>query len=124
MIQILAPRSRFVNNPQLHTVVPPSGLHMNFLYTVRLRVTRAGNKATKQLLICDVNRISVKSNCVHLPQHGPGVDSVSNRNEYQGYFLRHKGYVCVGLTTLPPSLTVQIFWELQHPEARKICRGP
>ena len=25
------------------------------------------------------------------PQYGPGVDSVSNENEYQGYFLRGKG---------------------------------
>ena len=37
------------------------------------------------------------SNC------GPGVESVSNRNEYQEYFLEGKGGRCVGLTTLPPS---------------------
>jgi hypothetical protein len=37
-------------------------------------------------------------------QHcGPGVDSVSNRNEYQEYFLGFKGGRCLGLTTLPPS---------------------
>jgi hypothetical protein len=29
----------------------------------------------------------------------PGVDSASNRNEYQEYFLRGKGGRCVGLTT-------------------------
>jgi len=34
---------------------------------------------------------------------GPGVDSASNRNEYQEYFLAGKGGPCVGLTTLPPS---------------------
>ena len=33
----------------------------------------------------------------------PGVDSVSNRNEYQEYFLEGKSGRCVGLTTLPPS---------------------
>ena len=33
----------------------------------------------------------------------PGFDSVSNRNEYQDYFLGGKGGRCVGLTTLPPS---------------------
>jgi len=33
---------------------------------------------------------------------GPGVDSASNRNEYQEYFLRGKGSRCVGLTTLSP----------------------
>jgi len=29
--------------------------------------------------------------------------SLSNRNEYQEYFLGDKGGRCVGLTTLPPS---------------------
>jgi hypothetical protein len=35
--------------------------------------------------------------------YGPGVDSASNRNEYQGYLVGCKGGRCVGLTTLPPS---------------------
>ena len=35
--------------------------------------------------------------------NGPGVDSSSNRNEYQEYFLGGKGGRCVRLTTLPPS---------------------
>jgi len=35
--------------------------------------------------------------------YGPGVDSASNRNEYQEYFLGRKVGRCVGLTTLPPS---------------------
>jgi hypothetical protein len=33
----------------------------------------------------------------------PGVDSASNRNEYQEYLLGAKDGRCVGLTTLPPS---------------------
>jgi hypothetical protein len=37
------------------------------------------------------------------PHYGPGVDSASNTNEYQGYFLGGKGGRCVGLTTLPRS---------------------
>jgi len=37
------------------------------------------------------------------PPCGPGVDSVSNRNKYQEYFLGGKGGRCVRLTTLPPS---------------------
>jgi hypothetical protein len=37
------------------------------------------------------------------PHYGPGIDSASNRNEYQKYFLGSKGGQCVGLTTLPPS---------------------
>jgi hypothetical protein len=34
-----------------------------------------------------------------LPHYGPGVDSASNRNEYQEYFLESKGGRCVGQTT-------------------------
>jgi len=40
------------------------------------------------------------------PHYGPGVESASNRNEYQGYLLgggEGKGCRCVGLITLPPS---------------------
>jgi hypothetical protein len=33
----------------------------------------------------------------------PVVDSASNRNEYQEYFLGGKGIGCIGLTILPPS---------------------
>jgi len=35
--------------------------------------------------------------------YGPGVDSVSNRNGYQEYFLGGKGGRCLELITLPPS---------------------
>jgi hypothetical protein len=34
------------------------------------------------------------------PHYGPGVDSVSNRNEFQQYFLWGKGGRCAGLTIL------------------------
>jgi hypothetical protein len=37
------------------------------------------------------------------PHYGPGVDSASNKNKYQEYFLGEKGGRCVGLTTLSPS---------------------
>ena len=37
------------------------------------------------------------------PPYGPGVDSASSRNEYQGNLLRGKCCRCVGLTTLPSS---------------------
>ena len=47
--------------------------------------------------------IDIKS----FPSHyGPGVDSGSNRNEYQQYFLGGKGGRCVRLTTLPTSCAV------------------
>jgi hypothetical protein len=37
------------------------------------------------------------------PHYVPGVDSASNINEYQEYFLGGKGGRCLELTTLPPS---------------------
>ena len=37
------------------------------------------------------------------PYYGPRVDSASNINKYQGYFLGEEGGRCVGLTTLPLS---------------------
>jgi hypothetical protein len=40
---------------------------------------------------------SFRSHC------GPGVNSASNRNEYQEYFLVGKGGRCIRLTTLSPS---------------------
>ena len=47
--------------------------------------------------------IDIKS----FPSHcGPGVDSASNRNEYQEYLLGVKSGQCVGLTTSPPSCAV------------------
>ena len=47
--------------------------------------------------------IDIKSFRSH---YGPGVDSASNRNEYQEYFLGVKSCRCVRLTTLPPSCAV------------------
>jgi len=38
--------------------------------------------------------------------YGPGVDSASNRNEYQEYFLVVKSGQHVRLTTLPPSWAI------------------
>jgi len=38
--------------------------------------------------------------------YGPGVDSASNRNEYQEYFLGGKGGRCVKVTALPSSCAV------------------
>jgi hypothetical protein len=46
------------------------------------------------------------------PHHGPWVDSASNRNEYQGYFLGVKDCQCVGLTTLQPHVLYAIYWTL------------
>jgi hypothetical protein len=54
------------------------------------------------------------------------VDSASNRNEYQEYFLG-KGVQCLGLTTLPPSCADCLkLWEphpLETSEPVKACSG-
>jgi hypothetical protein len=56
--------------------------------------------------------------------YGPGVDSASNRNEYQEYFLGGKGSRCVRLTTLPPSCADCIeIWEPQPPGTLRACPG-
>ena len=54
---------------------------------------------------------------------GPGINSASNRIEYQEYFLGGKGGRCIGLT-LPPSCAN--CFEIcipQPPEAFKACTG-
>jgi hypothetical protein len=40
------------------------------------------------------------------PPYSPGVDSASNRNEYNENFLGVKDGRCVGLIPLPPSFAV------------------
>ena len=40
---------------------------------------------------------------INRPHYGPGFDSVSNRNAYQGYLLGSKGGGGLRLTTVPPS---------------------
>jgi len=50
------------------------------------------------------------------------VDSASNRNEYQEYFLEGKGGRCLVLTTLPPSWADCLEkWETQPPRTLKAC---
>jgi hypothetical protein len=59
--------------------------------------------------------------------YGPGVDSFSNRNEYQQYFLGGGGGKCcqyVGLTTLPPSCADFLeTWEPELPGTLRACPG-
>jgi hypothetical protein len=53
-----------------------------------------------------------------------GVDSASNRHEYQEYFLGSQGGRCVGLTTLPPSCAdYPEIWEPQPPGTLQACNG-
>jgi len=59
-----------------------------------------------------------------LPYYGPEVDSASNRNEYQEYFLEVKGSRCIGLKTLPPSCADYLeIWEPQLPGTSRACPG-
>ena len=56
------------------------------------------------------------------PHYGPRVDSASNRNEYQEYFLGGKGGRCLGVTTLPPSCADCLeIWETQPPGTLSAC---
>ena len=53
-----------------------------------------------------------------------GLNQVSNRNEYQEYFLGGKGGRCEGLTTLPPSCADCLaIWEPQSPGTLTACPG-
>jgi hypothetical protein len=59
-----------------------------------------------------------------IKHYGPGVDSVSNRTEYQEYFLGGKGCRCLGLTTLSPSCADCLeIWEPQPPGTLRACPG-
>ena len=54
----------------------------------------------------------------------PGVDSASNRIEYQEYFLAGKGGRCLGLITLQPSCADYLeIWEPQPPGTLRTCPG-
>jgi len=53
----------------------------------------------------------------------PGVDSASNRNEYQEYFLRGKGGRCIGLNLQPSCAVCLEIWEPQPPGTLTACPG-
>ena len=58
------------------------------------------------------------------PHYDPGVDSASNRNEYQEYFMGGKGGRCVWLTTLPPSCAEWLeIWEPHPSGTLRVCPG-
>ena len=59
-----------------------------------------------KLAYCEITRIHNAFYKSYLHSYGPGVDSASNRNEYQEDFLGLKSGQCIMLTTLPP------FWAI------------
>ena len=68
-----------------------------------VKVLHIGTSLDRSQLVSMEFFIHVKSFRSH---YGPGVDSASNRNEYQEYFLGGKAGRCIRLTTLPPSCAV------------------
>ena len=65
-------------------------------------ICRAGH-AVAQLVVALRYKPKSREFSSRLSQYGPGVDSASNKNEYQKYLLGGKGGQYVGLTTLPSS---------------------
>ena len=58
------------------------------------------------------------------PHYAHGVESASNRNEYQEYFLGGKGGRCVRLINLPTSCADCLeIWEPQTAGTLKACPG-
>ena len=56
------------------------------------------------------------------PHCGPEIDSASNRNEYEEYFLWDKGGRCLKLTTLPPLCADCLeMWESQLSGTLRAC---
>ena len=59
-----------------------------------------------------------------IQDYGTEVDSASNRNEYQEYFLGSKGSRYLGLTNLPPSCADCLeMWETHPPGTLRACPG-
>jgi hypothetical protein len=72
------------------------------------------------IMLCLLDKIVIVKFCFTIP----GVDSASNRNEYQEYFLEGKGGRCVGLTTLPPSCAdCHEIWGPQPAGTLRACPG-
>jgi hypothetical protein len=58
------------------------------------------------------------------PHYGPGVNSSSNRNEYQERFLGDSGFRCAELTNLPLSCADCLeVWEPQPPGTLRASPG-
>ena len=57
--------------------------------------------------------------------YGPGIDTASNRNEYQEHFLLHEDGQWVWPTILPPSNAYFLeIWEPQTPGTLRDCPRP
>jgi hypothetical protein len=86
----------------IYAVIPLFGIQPRY-QNISFNVCTSGILFLKYSSLYTLVRLSdddIKSFRSH---YGPGVDSSSNRNENQEYFLGGKGGRCVRLTTLPPS---------------------
>jgi len=59
-----------------------------------------------QIICWDLKKVTLHAIKSFRSHYGPGVDSASNRNEYQEYLMGVKSGRCVRLATLPPSCAV------------------
>ena len=94
----------------------------------RLHTSKWATRWHSWLRHCAINR-NVAGSIPDLqsfrPHYDPGIDSASNRNEYQEYFLGDKGGRCVGLTTLPLSCADCLeIWEPQPLGTLCACNRP
>ena len=96
-----------------------------FISTFSIPCIQSGKSLVRSQMVSLVFFIDIKSFRSH---YGPGVDSASNRNEYQEYFLGGKDGRCLGLRNLPTSCPDCLaIWET-HPSgtlraAVQACNG-
>jgi hypothetical protein len=116
---------RFPCNPKLYMLPwsnkPVSGpypVQLNTIHILQLTSLQAGRSRVRFPMV------SLKFFIyIILPAaFGPGLDSASNRNEYQEYLLGGSGGRYVGLTILPPSCVDCLeIWEPQPPGTVRVC---
>ena len=106
-------------------VLPFSHLKLYTKYIYVYTVTHGGTQWRSWLRNCATSRKvagSIPDGVVRSMAFG--VDSASNRNEYQEFFGGVKDGRCVGLTTLPPSFADCLeIWEPQTPGTLRDCPG-
>jgi hypothetical protein len=122
----LAPDCKIIQQRYVWTRVLSHRSHNLFISPVKFVGARGGAVGWGTEL--QVGKSRIRFPMVSLesfrPDYGPGVDSASNRNEYQEYFLWRKGGRCVRLTTLPPSCADCLeIWEPQPPGTLWACRS-
>jgi len=93
----------------------------NYLFNSKINTLVNSNSASHwHISNCDYNRILR----IFVNQNGSGVDSASNRNDYQDYFLGVESSRCVELTNVPSSCADCLEkWEPQSPGTLRASPG-